>query len=58
MNLEITGLGMLSVVDPTRNVQLQDEVKACTPVERESIQASLQDSGVKVVVSTDQALTM
>ena len=39
-------------------VQLQDEVKACTPAERESILASLQDSGVKVVVPTDQALAM
>ena len=53
-NLEITGT--LSVVDPT--LQLQDEVKACTSAERESILASLQDSGVKVVVSTDQALAM
>ena len=39
-------------------MQLQDEVKACTPAERESILASLQDSDVKVVVSTDQALAM
>ena len=38
--------------------QLQDEVKPCTPAEREQILADLQKGGFKVAVSTNQALAM
>ena len=38
--------------------QLQDEVKACTPAEREMLLSSLQEGGLKVAIPTDQALSM
>ena len=37
--------------------QLQDEVKACTPVEREMILHTLE-GGLKVAIPTSQALSM
>ena len=39
-------------------IQLQDEVKACTPAERELLLANLQKGGFKVAVPTDQALAL
>ena len=38
--------------------QLQDEVKACTPAEREKLLVDLQHGGFKVAVPTDQALAL
>ena len=38
--------------------QLQEEVKACTPTDRELLLADLQQGGVKVAVPTNQALAM
>ena len=38
--------------------QLQDEVKACTPAEREMILSCLQDGGLSVAIPTEQALSM
>ena len=38
--------------------QLQDEVKACTPAEREQLLADLQQGGFKVAVPSDQALAL
>ena len=39
-------------------IQLTDEVKACTPAERELLLADLQKGGFKVAVPTDQALAL
>ena len=38
--------------------QLQDEVKACTPAEREQLLVDLQKGGFKVAVPTNQALAL
>ena len=38
--------------------QLQDEVKACTPTEREAILSDLAQGGHKVAIPSDQALAM
>ena len=38
--------------------QLQDEVKACTPAEREQLLVDLQKDGFKVAVPTNQALAL
>ena len=37
-------------------IQLQDEVKACTPAEREMLLKDLIKGGFKVAVPTDQTL--
>ena len=39
-------------------VQLQDEVEACSAVEREAILSELHSAGAKVEVSTTQSLGM
>lgn len=39
-------------------IQLQDEVKACTPAEREMLLEDLTKGGFKVAVPTDQALAL
>ena len=39
-------------------IQLQDEIKACTPAEREMLLEDLTKGGFKVAVPTDQALAL
>ena len=39
-------------------IQLQDEVKACTPAEREMLLEDLTKGGFKVAVLTEQALAL
>ena len=39
-------------------IQLQDEVKACTPAEQEMLLEDLTKGGFKVAVPTDQGLAL